>query len=170
MFSSTTATAAGFACLAALAAQVNAWPSSFGNGRDLSVIKPGDAFGFMGGIPNYAAGNSDVCEITSNIPAEGFAVGEAYTFKITTSNAAGLGMVWDVGGTKGNSGQPGRNKAKEVAWTATGDSVSAYAICGAGRGFGVHVAASVTVKKAAPGTQQTGSYHRRGNQRRAPPM
>ena len=169
MFSYATAAVACFACLAALPTQVRAWPSAFGNGNDLSNINPGDAFGMMG-IPTYAAGSSDVCEITSDIPAAGFTAGEAYTFKITTSNAAGLGMVWDVGGTKGNSGFPGRNAEKEVAWTATGDSVSAYAICGAGRGFGVHVAASVTVKKAAPGTQQTGSYHRRGNQRRAPPM
>ena len=132
------------ACLAALSSQVCAYPGYFSG--DVTKAVPGGAFGNMG-VPNYAAGNSAVCEITSNIPAVGFTVGEAYTFKISTSNANGLGMVWDVSGTKGNSGTR-RHAEKEVAWTATGDSAFAHAICGAGGGFrGVHVAASVTVKK-----------------------
>lgn len=154
MFSSSTATAAGVACLAAFSSQVCAYPSWFSG--DVAKAVPGGAFGQMG-IINYAAGNSAVCEITSNIPAVGFTVGEAYTFKISTSNANGLGMVWDVSGTKGNSGTR-RNPEKEVAWTATGDSAFAYAICGAGGGFrGVHVAASVTVKKKAT-TTTTGVF------------
>ena len=149
MFSSSTATAAGVACLAALSSQVCAYPSFWGG--DVTKAVPGGAFGNMG-IANYEAASSDACKITHDIPKAGFTIGIVYTFTISTSENE-LGMVWSIGGgqmEKGNTGSK-KHSSEKVLWTGRGaDAVSAYAICGAGGAFrGVHVAASVTVKKKA---------------------
>ena len=149
--------AALLALLALLPAHVRGYPSYYAS-TSIAGVKPGDAFGNMG-IANYEAASSDACKVAHNIPPAGFTAGQAYTFTITTNAAykTGLGMVWDVGGTKGNSGGSGAAgllaKSHEIAWTAAGDSVEVHAICGAGGSYDkVHVAEAVAVN-AAPSPQ-----------------
>ena len=146
MFSSTTAAAAGFACLAALSAQVRAFPGSFQG--DVTKAVPGGAFGSMG-IDKYEATSSDACKITHDIPAEGFAIGDKYTFTISTNAGykTGLGMVYKVGAQQETVSMA---KSKAFAWTGAGDVISAFAICGAMGSYDkMHAAESVTAKKAA---------------------
>jgi len=127
------------------------------------MAKAGGVFG-NAGIANYEKAETDACKITSNIPSDGFVDGKDYTFTVSTNLPAGLGMVWKVECSecdehatgKGNSGQA-RKKTQEVAWKATGNGVSAHAICGAMGGYDkIHAAASVTVEKAKPSAGETG--------------
>ena len=153
MFSSTTAAAAGFACLAALSAQVRAHPSRFQG--DVTKAVPGGAFGLGMGIDKYEATSSDACKITHDIPDVGFTIGGKYTFTISTNAdyKTGLGMVYKVGAQQETVSM---GKSKAFAWTGTGDNISASAICGAGGLYGkLHAAAPVTAKKVAPGTSTT---------------
>ena len=145
----------------AQAADVRAHPNVWGG--DVTIAKAGGVFG-NAGIANYEKAETDACKITSNIPSDGFVDGKDYTFTVSTNLPAGLGMVWKVECSecdehdtgKGNSGQA-RKKTQEVAWKATGNGVSAHAICGAMGGYDkIHAAASVTVEKAKPSAGETG--------------
>ena len=61
------------------------------------------------------------CVITHTVPSDGYEEGTAYTFTIATSVGSGLGMVWKIGATSGNSGSSAdaRVASKAVTWTGT---------------------------------------------------
>ena len=157
MFSSTAAFVAGFACLAAMSAQVRAYPTYLQ--ADVSTFVPGGPFG-SGGIITIEAGTGDACKIVSDIPSAGFTVGETYTFVISTDSShttvggvKGLGMVYSFDSippqfASDSSGMLNTGTSKTVSWVASGETVTASALCGAmGSYKKMHVAAKLTFQK-----------------------
>ena len=99
-------------CLALVPRIALAYPSYYG-GNPITATTFSDM-----GVSALSLNPGTKCIITHTVPSAGYEEGTAYTFTIATDVVSGLGMVWKIGATAGNSGAA-RVASNAVAWTGT---------------------------------------------------
>jgi len=113
-----------------------AWPSSFScDYACMALHQPGGSFGNMQ-IANFGPAPTGAnCQITTDIPAGGYAVGGSYSITITSTTALARRIASDVAGFAGKSIKTvGTGATTSIeSWTATSaSSATFHALCGAG--------------------------------------